>query len=228
MKRSTMGGLKILGEVSLKKGSQEVGPKKVRIKICGIARVEDATLAADLGADFIGLNFYPPSPRYVELERAGKIREAVAGRCRVVGVFVNAAREFIAERVTELRLDLIQFHGDEDEAALEGWSVPTIRALRLRAPENGAPFPPTRADYLLLDRFHPELFGGTGRTLPLESLAGRDLSRVFVSGGLTPENVAAVVALNPYAVDVASGVESAPGVKHDGKLRSFFRHAKSA
>lgn len=198
------------------------------IKICGLTRVEDAVLAAELGADFIGLNFHPPSPRYVELERAPAIREAVAGRCRVVGVFVNAEREFIAARVTALQLDLIQFHGDEDEAALEGWTVPTIRALRLKPNENGAPFAPTRADYRLLDRFHPELFGGTGRTLSFEALAGRDLSRVFISGGLTPENVAAAVALNPYAVDVASGVESAPGVKHDGKLRSFFRNAKSS
>jgi phosphoribosylanthranilate isomerase len=197
----------------------------MRIKICGITRVEDAVLAAELGADFIGLNFYPPSPRYLDLERAGEIREAVAGRCRVVGVFVNAPREFIAERLAALALDLIQFHGDEDEAALEGWSVPTIRAIRLKPGEQGAQFPPTRADYRLLDRFDPELFGGTGRTIPLELLRGRDLSRVFISGGLTPDNVAAAVALNPYAVDVASGVESAPGVKHDGKLRSFFRNA---
>ncbi len=200
----------------------------VRIKICGLTRIEDAALAADLGADFIGLNFHPPSPRYVELERARAIRDAVAERCRVVGVFVNARREFIAERVTALHLDLIQFHGDEDEAALDGWAVPTIRALRLKPIENGAPFPPTRADYLLLDRFHPELFGGTGQTLPLEHLLGHDLSRVFISGGLTPANVAAAAALNPYAVDVASGVESAPGVKHHGKLRSFFRNAKSS
>ena len=200
----------------------------VRIKICGLTRIEDAALAAELGADFIGLNFHPPSPRYVEIERALAIRDAVAGRCRLVGVFVNARREFIAERLAALRLDLIQFHGDEDEAALEGWSVPTIRALRLKPEANGAPFPPTRADYLLLDRFHPELFGGTGRPLPLEHLREHDLSRVFISGGLTPENVAAAIALNPYAVDVASGVESSPGVKHDAKLRSFFRNAKSS
>lgn len=198
------------------------------IKICGLTRVEDAVLAAELGADFIGLNFHPPSPRYVELGRAVAIREAVAGRCRVVGVFVNAERDFIAARITALHLDLIQFHGDEDEAALEGWTVPTIRALRLKPNENGASFPPTRADYRLLDRFHPELFGGTGRRLPLEAFGGGDLSRVFISGGLTPENVAEAMALKPYAVDVASGVESAPGVKHDGKLRSFFRNAKSS
>jgi phosphoribosylanthranilate isomerase len=200
----------------------------VKIKICGLTRVEDAMLAAELGADFIGLNFHPPSPRYVELERALAIRTAVAGRSRVVGVFVNAEREYIAERVAVLKLDLLQFHGDEDEAALEGWTVPTIRAIRLKPEDNGVAFPATRADYLLLDRFHPQLFGGTGRTLALERLRGRDLSRVFISGGLTPDNVAAAVALNPYSVDVAGGVESSPGVKHDATLRSFFRNAKSS
>jgi phosphoribosylanthranilate isomerase len=200
----------------------------VKIKICGVTRVEDALLAAELGADFIGLNFHPPSPRYVDLERALAIRNAVAGRARVVGVFVNAAREFIAERAAALRLDLIQFHGDEDEAALAGWGVPTIRAIRLKPEDNGAPFPATRADYLLLDRFHPQLYGGTGRRLALERLRGRDLSRVFISGGLGPGNVAEAAALKPYAVDVASGVESSPGVKHDATLRSFFRNAKSS
>jgi len=200
----------------------------VRIEICGLTRIEDAALAVELGADFVGLNFHPPSPRYVDLDRARAIRTAVAGRCRVVGVFVNAPREFIAERMTALGLDLIQFHGDEDEAALEGWGVPIIRALRLRPDDHGAPLPSTRADYILLDRFHPELYGGTGKTLTLESLRGRDLSRVFISGGLTPDNVAAAAALGPFAIDVASGVESSPGVKHDAKLRSFFRNAKSS
>jgi phosphoribosylanthranilate isomerase len=198
----------------------------VKIKICGITRVEDAMLAVELGADFIGLNFYPPSLRYVELDRARELRTAVVDRCCIVGVFVNASREYIAERMTALGLDLIQFHGDEDEAALEGWGVPTIRAIRLRPEDYSAPFPPTRADYILIDRFHPQLYGGTGRTITLEGLRGRDLSRVFISGGLTPDTVAAAVALNPFAVDVASGVELAPGVKHDAKLRSFFRNAK--
>lgn len=200
----------------------------VRIKICGITRVDDAREAVNLGAEFIGLNFYRPSPRYLETKAALEISRTVAGRVRIAGVFVNATREYIAQRLEALKLDLIQLHGDEDEAMLEGWPVPVIRTLRLRPEQIDGAFPAARADYLLIDRFDPKLFGGTGQPLPYEHLRGRDLSRVFISGGLTPANVADAVALNPYAVDVASGVESAPGIKDHSKLRSFFLNANSS
>jgi phosphoribosylanthranilate isomerase len=200
----------------------------VRIKICGITRVEDAREAVNLGAEFIGLNFYRPSPRYLETKVALEISRIVAGRVRIAGVFVNATREYIAQRLEALKLDLIQLHGDEDEAMLGGWPVPVIRTLRLRPEQIDGAFPATRADFLLIDRFDPQLFGGTGQPLPYERLRGRDLSRVFISGGLTPANVADAVALNPYAVDVASGVESAPGIKDHSKLRSFFLNANSS
>jgi phosphoribosylanthranilate isomerase len=199
----------------------------VRIKICGVTRVEDAELAIALGADMIGLNFYPPSPRSITLERAIEIRGAIGLRCRVVGVFVNATREYIGERLREAGLDLLQFHGDEDEGALAGWPVKVIRALRLRATPAEL-IARTAADYVLLDTFHPELFGGTGRTRPLAGLENLDLGRVFISGGLTPDNVAEAAALKPFAVDVASGVEAAPGIKDPSKLRSFIANAKSA
>jgi phosphoribosylanthranilate isomerase len=199
----------------------------VRIKICGITRVEDALAAVALGADMIGLNFYPPSPRSLTLEHAQGIRRAIGRRCEVVGVFVNADREYIAERLGALGLDLIQFHGDEDEAALAGWPVRVIRAIRLKAEPPADVIARTRADYVLLDTFHPKLFGGTGKTRQLDGLKGFELSRIFISGGLTPENVAEAAALRPYAVDVASGVESAPGIKDPLKLRSFIANAKS-
>ncbi|HYB91812.1 MAG TPA: phosphoribosylanthranilate isomerase [Candidatus Binataceae bacterium] len=200
----------------------------MRVKICGITRIEDADAAVAAGADMVGLNFYAPSPRYLTVERALAVREAVGRRAGVVGVFVNAAREYIEERRRALGLDLIQFHGDEDESALAGWPVPVIRALRIGAGEARAALATTHADFLLLDTFHPGLFGGTGRARPLAELAGLDLSRVFLSGGLTPENVAEAASLGPYAVDVASGVESTPGVKDHSKLRSFIENAKSA
>jgi len=199
----------------------------VRIKICGITRVEDALAAVALGADMIGLNFYPPSPRSLTLEHAQEIRRAIGRRCEVVGVFVNADREYIAERLGALRLDLIQFHGDEDEAALAGWPVRVIRAIRLKGEPMAELIARARADYVLLDTFHPQLFGGTGKTRELDGLKGLDLGRIFISGGLTPENVAEAAALRPYAVDVASGVESAPGIKDTLKLRSFIVNAKS-
>jgi phosphoribosylanthranilate isomerase len=202
----------------------------IRIKVCGITRCEDAELAVGLGADFIGLNFYPPSPRCVALEPAAAIADSVKGRARLVGVFVNAARDYIKERQESLHLDLLQFHGDEDDDALKGWPVPVIRALRLRSDsaldpvEIGA----TRADFILIDTFHPQLFGGTGRARAFDALRALNLSRVFVSGGLTPDNAAEAAALDPYALDVASGVEAAPGIKDPRKLASFVAKARSS
>src|SRR5690349_5097424 len=200
----------------------------VKVKICGITRTEDARAAVEFGADLLGLNFYAPSPRSVSLEQARAIRDAIDARHKVVGVFVNAAREYVDERVREVRLDFLQFHGDEPDSMMKGWPVPVIRALRL-AP--GATFDPRRdfaADYILLDTFHPSLYGGTGKGRPLSELRGIDLARVFISGGLTPDDVAEAAALAPYAVDVASGVESAPGIKDHHKLRRFIENAKSA
>ena len=197
------------------------------MKICGVTRTEDADAAVALGAQMIGLNFYPLSPRWLSIDRAREIRRTIGARAIVVGVFVNAGRDYIEERRRELDLDLIQFHGDEDESTLRGWPVKVIRALRLPADAPDAVLPPTSADYVLLDTFHPDLYGGSGRSRPLAGLERFDLSRVFISGGLTPANVAAAAALRPYAVDVASGVESAPGIKDHDKLRSFIANAKS-
>lgn len=201
----------------------------VRIKICGITRCEDAELAVGLGAAFIGLNFYPPSPRCLTMESACEIARAVKGRTRLVGVFVNAARTHIRERLDALDLDLLQFHGDEDDNALRGWPVPVIRALRFgsdASPEAiQVGLDETKADFILIDTFHPRLFGGTGRARRLDVLGALNLSRVFISGGLTPDSAAEAAALNPYALDVASGVEAAAGVKDARKLESFFANA---
>jgi phosphoribosylanthranilate isomerase len=186
-------------------------------------------LAVGLGADFIGLNFYPPSPRCLTIESAVEIARIVKGRARLVGVFVNAARAYVTERLESLQLDLLQFHGDEDDDALRGWPVPVIRALRLRsdAALDAIDLGAIKADFVLIDTFHPQLFGGTGQARRLDALGALDLSRVFVSGGLAPDNVAEAAASNPYALDVASGVEAAPGIKDAGKLESFVANARS-
>jgi phosphoribosylanthranilate isomerase len=198
----------------------------MRIKICGVTRVEDATAAIAAGADMIGINFYPPSPRSIDLERALEIRAAIGRHALLVGVFVNATRAFIEERRVALELDMLQFHGDEDDAALSGWPVPVIRALRVRAGEAAQAIARARADFALLDSFHRSLYGGTGVARPLEELSGLDLSRVIISGGLSPENARAAAALSPFALDCASGVESAPGAKDHTKLRSFIANAR--
>ncbi len=200
----------------------------VRVKICGVTLPEDAEAAASMGADMIGLNFYPKSPRFLDLARAREVRAAAGSRVTVVGVFVNAPRETVAEHVRELRLDMIQFHGDEPEEFLEGWPVPVIRALRLNSGQRPDTSACAAATFLLVDTFNPELYGGTGRARSFSDLAGADLSRVIISGGLTPDNVAEAAALRPYAVDTASGVESRPGVKDHQKLRRFIENAKSS
>ncbi len=200
----------------------------VKVKICGVTRASDARLASQLGADLIGLNFHPPSPRYLAPERALEVRQAVAGHAGVVGVFVNAERESIERMLKELALDFLQFHGDEDDNALAGWPVPVIRAYRLRPGDGLVALRASRADYILIDSYAPALYGGTGHAFELQMLAGIDLSRALLSGGLTPESVAQAVALAPWGVDVASGVESAPGLKDPVKLRSFILHAKSS
>ena len=107
----------------------------VRVKICGITRVEDARAAIDAGADMIGLNFYAKTPRYIDLDRAREIRAAVGSRATVVGVFVDAERAYIDERLRAAALDMIQFSGDEDEAAHAGWPVPSIVARRMKPGE---------------------------------------------------------------------------------------------
>jgi len=200
----------------------------VRVKICGVTRADDADAAIEAGAELIGLNFYAPSPRYVAFDTAVRIRRRIGSRAQVVGVFVNEERAVIDKHLSELHLDMLQFHGDEDDSALAGWNVPVIRALRVRGGEAGAAISRARADYILLDTFHPSLYGGSGVARPLDDLKGLDLSRVFISGGLNATNVADAAALNPYAVDAASGVESSPGAKDHLKLRSFVANAKSA
>ena len=197
----------------------------VRVKICGITRVEDARAAIAAGADMIGLSFYAKTPRFVDVDRAREIREAVGARATVVGVFVNASRTYIEDRLRAVSLDMIQFSGDEDDAALAGWPVPSIVARRLRVGDMSS-VTVRRTDYVLYDAFDAKLFGGTGNRISLDQLRLVDLSRAFIAGGLNPDNVAEVAALEPYAIDCASGVESSPGVKDHDKLRSFVNNAK--
>jgi phosphoribosylanthranilate isomerase len=197
---------------------------KVRVKICGITRVEDARAAIAAGADMIGLNFYAKTPRFVDVDRACEIRAAVGARATLVGVFVNASRTYIKDRLRAVSLDMIQFSGDEDDGALAGWPVPSIVTRRLKTVE-GSSVRPHRGDYVLYDAFDAKLFGGTGNRISLDQLRLVDLSRAFIAGGLNPDNVAEVATLGPYAVDCASGIESSPGVKDHEKLRSFVNNA---
>jgi phosphoribosylanthranilate isomerase len=196
------------------------------VKICGVTRPQDAALAAAYGADWIGINFYSGSPRFVDAGRAREIVSAIDGRAKVVGVFVNWSRAEIEAVYRDLKLDLLQFSGDEDDSILTGWPIPVIRSWRLK-PGTSPDLRSSRADFVLLDSWDSSKFGGTGLAIGLDRLRGLDLSRAIVAGGLRPENVAAAASMGPYGVDAASGLESAPGIKDAGKIRSFIANAKS-
>ena len=202
----------------------------VKIKICGITRPEDGALAAALGADYVGLNFWPGSKRWVSTDEARDIAAAVPRTTRRVGVFVNAEPGDVEHVALTVGLDLVQLHGDESPAACASLGVPWMRALRVGvAADLDAIDAYPAAQAILLDA--PSAgYGGSGRSFDW-SLAAAAVERggkpIFLAGGLTPENVgAAIAAARPFAVDVAGGVESAPGVKDEDKLRRFIAAAR--
>jgi phosphoribosylanthranilate isomerase len=202
----------------------------VRVKICGVTSVADARAAVDAGADLIGLNFYPGSKRCVSLERAREIVAVLPSPVWKVGVFVNASRADIDVVHAALALDAIQLHGDEAPDFGRGFPVPVIRALMLRAADDAR----SAIERYAADYFHCEgdagaAYGGAGATFDWEWAKVVPRERLVVAGGLTPDNVAgAVRALRPFAVDVASGVESAPGVKDPARMAALVAHAKAA
>lgn len=189
------------------------------IKICGIRSIEDACMAADCGADWIGLNFWARSPRCVGLNEAKSIAQAVAGRVKVVGLFVNARRLEIDQTIEQVGLDLVQLHGDEPPELVKNYGERAIKAVRLR----GAAVIGRYAPALLLLDSDVGNYGGSG--VALDWLMAHDLAtthRLILAGGLTPENVAqAIRTVQPIGVDVASGVERTPGVKDRARVQAF-------
>ncbi|MBI4515576.1 MAG: phosphoribosylanthranilate isomerase [Deltaproteobacteria bacterium] len=201
----------------------------VKVKICGITNVADALHAAAAGAAAIGLNFYPPSPRCLDPEAARAIVAALPPQVCAVGVFVNEARARVAEIARAVGLRALQFHGDESPADCRGWPLKVIKALRVRDAAALAAAAAYDVDFVLLDAYVEGQAGGTGRRFAWELSAGCDRSRLILAGGLTPENVAAAVRLvRPLAVDVASGVETRPGVKDPELVRRFIANAQTA
>ena len=199
--------------------------RKVRVKICGVTRIEDALRAVELGADFLGLNFYPPSPRCLAIDAARRIADAVRGRTRLVGVVVNPRPGRVEALFDRVGLDLVQFHGDETPRQVEPWAARAIRAFRWRG-HGQVPDPvPWEGAWGWLFDYHEEgRYGGTGRSWNYEGIAGLgEGRRLFVAGGVGPDNARhAVAASDAWALDVCSGVESAPGIKDEGLLERLF------
>jgi phosphoribosylanthranilate isomerase len=197
----------------------------LRIKICGITRKDDALMAADAGADAIGFIFFPSSPRYIEPGEAAEIIADLPPFVVPVGVFVNAMREDIDRAVAMSGVRCLQFHGNESPEEITGHHLPVIKAFRV-----GPSFSPSvlqryRPSAYLLDTFVPGVYGGTGFSFDWENVHGaKRFGRVILSGGLRPENVReAVHRTAPYAIDVNSGVENAPGRKDREKIMALFK-----
>jgi len=209
---------------------KEVSLGTVRVKICGITRLEDALAAAEAGADALGFNFWPGSKRHVHPEDAQAIIGRLPPFVTPVGVFVNQEPVEVLHLSALARVTVVQLHGDEEPRDCAGHVLPVIKAFRIGGPADLAPIARYhRAAAVLLDA-PGEGFGGSGQTfdwaLARQATGGKP---ILLAGGLTPENVtAAVRAVRPWAVDVASGVESAPGVKDHDKLARFVRAAKEA
>ncbi len=202
----------------------------VQVKICGVKRIEDALCAADAGAEMIGLNFWPGTPRCVTLEQAREIADAVDGRVQTVAVFVDAPRDEVLATADAVGADYVQLHGSESpEFVRDLADLPVIKAFRVRSEEDLACMCDFTAAVYLLDARVPGMRGGTGRTIDWELARRAAESRpILLAGGLTPRNVAEAVRIaRPWGVDTASGVEVEPGVKDPEKIRCFVRNAKT-
>ena len=213
-----------------------------RVKICGITNADDAAIASDAGADAVGLNFFPKSPRYLSIDRALAVADALTGRAVLkVGLFVNHPADEVCRIAERLGLDFVQLHGDEPpELLAQLGGRPVMRAFRV-GPAGLGPV----CDYLercrqlhampalvLLDSYSQSVYGGSGQAADWSTLAQyarADRPPLVLAGGLNPENVAAAIdAVHPVAVDVASGVEARPGRKDPELVAQFVSRARAA
>ena len=197
---------------------------RTRIKICGITRPEDAQAAIEAGADAIGLVFYAPSPRAVDITRAQKIAAVVPPFVTITALFVDPSAEEVQKVLDSVRIDLIQFHGDEEEHFCEQFNTSYIKAIRVRQTQdvvaNSLRFPSALA--FLLDSFKVGVPGGTGETFDWSLIPKESSKPIILAGGLTADNIAlAIQQVQPFAVDVSGGVEAAKGIKDPSKIQAF-------
>ena len=196
----------------------------VKVKVCGITNEEDAKAAVDMGADILGFNFYAKSPRYVTVEQAAHLAIQVPAIVSLAGVFVNAEPSFIREAAKRCHLDWIQLHGDESPEFCEAFMGDTpniMKAVRIKTREDIERASQYATDAILLDAFHADLYGGTGETFDW-GLLTHSGQRIFLAGGITPENAREAAQQGMYALDICSGIESEPGKKCHKKMRQFF------
>lgn len=203
---------------------------RTRIKICGLTREQDVDAAVAAGADALGFVFYPPSPRFVEIDRAAALMARVPPFVTIVGLFVNAGPDVVDTALARLPIQLLQFHGDETEADCQRFGRPYLKAARMRPGFDlinyAASFP--GAAGVLLDAF-VEGYGGGGEAFDWNLIPTGLGKPLVLSGGLNPANVQEAVArVRPWAVDVSSGVETAKGIKDPAKISAFVAGVRSA
>ena len=203
----------------------------VRVKICGITRLQDLRTACEAGADALGFVFYEKSPRFVSIEAAAELVDALPPFVQSVGLFVDADPAFVESVLRGVPLDLLQFHGDEAPADCARYGRPWIKAVRVNRNTDllkcAADFNAARG--LLLDAWVPGVQGGTGERFDWDLIPPQLSGPVILSGGLTPGNVAeAIGRVHPWAVDVSSGVEISKGIKDAHKIAQFIANAKEA
>jgi len=203
---------------------------RTRIKICGITRPGDAVAAAQAGADAIGLVFYPPSPRFLNVERAREIRDALPPFVQAVALFVNPDAAQVAQVIGRVHPSLLQFHGEETPDFCSQFGLPYVKACRVTQGVDLLKYlrPFSAASGWLLDA-HVEEYGGVGARFDWSLVPARLERPLVLSGGLTRENVgAAVRRVRPWAVDVSSGVESSKGIKDAAKIAAFVAEVRNA
>lgn len=203
----------------------------VRVKICGITRVEDALHCARAGVDAIGLVFYEPSPRNVSIEQARRILSVLPPFVTSVGLFVDAEPSWVRAVCHALPLDLLQFHGDEAAEDCERYARPYIKAVRVRQRSDIEQACQTYASArgILVDAYVDGIAGGTGQTFDWTQATGSFANDIILAGGLNPANVASAIRqVQPWAVDVSGGVEAAKGIKDADRITHFMQEVYRA
>lgn len=189
--------------------------------------------AVQLGADLLGFNFYPKSPRYLEPKKVEKIIRKLPAYVDVVGLFINSDTDFIRKTSEDLMLNWVQLHGDESPgfcASLDNMPAKVIKAIRIRDGKDIEYARNFATDALLLDAYHPSLYGGTGERFNwklLPQLTGHKFGRTFLAGGITPQNVIEAIGQGFYGIDICSGIESSPGKKDHKKMTELFDKIKA-
>jgi phosphoribosylanthranilate isomerase len=200
-----------------------------RIKICGITNIADALKAVELGADALGFNFYPKSPRFVSEEAAREIIRKLPPFLVLVGIFVNEPSEMIRKILESTGIQAIQLQGDESPDFCSQFSQPIIKAIRIKDQNSMKTIEDYRVSALLLDCYSPGHYGGSGKAFDWSlAVEARKYGRIILAGGLGPDNITeAIREVKPYGVDVCSGVEKEPGKKDHKKLKAFIQTVRS-